>query len=121
MGRFAVHKTKALLLREAKRSFERPLSKLAGADGETVDKCRESSFSSSNSNDIKDSRCWVPHPRSGIYFPEGHEWVMKDVPEGAASFNQTYWLRNVDGVDKPEPADREYFPSDHLQYSHANI
>ncbi|KAL1342824.1 hypothetical protein HN51_029317 [Arachis hypogaea] len=48
---------------------------------------------------IEDSTCWVPHPRTGIYFPKGHEWVMDDVPEGAASFTQTYWLRNVDGVD----------------------
>ncbi|KAL9404587.1 hypothetical protein Peur_001559 [Populus x canadensis] len=46
---------------------------------------------------------WVPHPRTGIYFPKGHEWVMDDVPENAASFSQTYWLRNVDGVEKPGP------------------
>ncbi|KAJ6299096.1 hypothetical protein OIU76_020134 [Salix suchowensis] len=37
----------------------------------------------------------------GIYVPKGHEWVMEDVPENAASFSQTYWLRNVDGVEKP--------------------
>ncbi|MED6115006.1 hypothetical protein PIB30_086034 [Stylosanthes scabra] len=48
---------------------------------------------------IEDSTCWVPHPRTGIYFPKGHEWVMDDVPEGAASFTHTYWLRNVDDVD----------------------
>ncbi|GMJ09794.1 hypothetical protein like AT3G19550 [Hibiscus trionum] len=120
MGRFAIHKTKTLLLREAKRSFERPLSKIASADRETIEKYQKPSSSLSNYNDIKDSQCWVPHPRSGIYFPKGHEWVMKDVPVGAASFNETYWLRNVDGVDKPEPADREYFPSDR-HYSHANI
>nr|XP_027102495.1 uncharacterized protein LOC113723714 [Coffea arabica] len=46
---------------------------------------------------------WVPHPRSGIYYPQGHERVMEDVPNGAASFGDaTYWLRSVDGVDKPE-------------------
>ncbi|XP_020210464.1 uncharacterized protein LOC109795389 isoform X1 [Cajanus cajan] len=43
---------------------------------------------------------WVPHPRTGIYFPKGHEWVMEDVPADAARLNQTYWFRNVDGVDK---------------------
>ncbi|KAJ4717447.1 putative Late embryogenesis abundant protein Lea5 [Melia azedarach] len=47
--------------------------------------------------------CWVPHPRSGIYFPEGQERVMEDVPQGAASLGgRTFWLRNDnDGVDKP--------------------
>ncbi|KAG4212808.1 hypothetical protein ERO13_A01G008400v2 [Gossypium hirsutum] len=120
MGRFAIAKTKILMLREAKRPVERPISKIAGADRETIEKSRKSSSNSNSSNDIKDSWCWVPHPKSGIYFPEGHEWVMKDVPDGAASLNQTYWLRNVEGVDKPEPSEHEYFSSDH-HYSHANM
>ncbi|KAK9705348.1 hypothetical protein RND81_07G050100 [Saponaria officinalis] len=48
---------------------------------------------------------WVPHPRSGIYFPQGHDWVMDDVPCNAATLGQgqTYWLRNIDGVDKHDP------------------
>nr|CAB3462164.1 unnamed protein product [Digitaria exilis] len=36
---------------------------------------------------------WVPHPRTGIYYPKGFEWVMEDVPSGAASFRQSYWFR----------------------------
>ncbi|KAF9675824.1 hypothetical protein SADUNF_Sadunf09G0073500 [Salix dunnii] len=53
----------------------------------------------------KDSKMedWVPHPRSGIFVPKGREWVVDDVPEKAASLNQTYWLRNVDGVERPDP------------------
>ncbi|XP_019165184.1 PREDICTED: uncharacterized protein LOC109161304 isoform X2 [Ipomoea nil] len=54
------------------------------------------------------SPSWAPHPRTGIYFPAGHERVMDDVPSGAASLNQTYWLRSVDGVDKPDP-DVDYY------------
>lgn len=47
--------------------------------------------------------CWVPHYRTGIYYPRGHERVMDDIPEGAASFGETsFWLRNIDGVDKPD-------------------
>lgn len=42
---------------------------------------------------------WMPHPRTGIYFPIGQEWVMDDVPTHAASFDCTFWLRNIDGVD----------------------
>ncbi|KAG6789734.1 hypothetical protein POTOM_005858 [Populus tomentosa] len=56
---------------------------------------------SGNSVECSKMGDWVPHPRTGIYFPKGHEWVMDDVPENAASFSQTYWLRNVDGVEKP--------------------
>ncbi|OIT27505.1 PREDICTED: uncharacterized protein LOC109239040 [Nicotiana attenuata] len=50
----------------------------------------------------KKSCWWVPHPRTGIYFPQGHERVIDDIPNGAASLTQTYWLRSEDGVDKPQ-------------------
>ncbi|XVF01364.1 hypothetical protein REPUB_Repub04eG0081700 [Reevesia pubescens] len=97
MGRAALAKTKILMLREAKR-VGRPLSKIAGADGVN------GKYMKSNSNDIKkESSSWVPHPKSGIYFPKGHEWVMNDVPDGAASLDRTFWLRNVDDVEKPDP------------------
>ncbi|CAI0472077.1 unnamed protein product [Linum tenue] len=46
---------------------------------------------------------WVPDPRTGIYFPRGQEWVMEDVPEDAASLGRSFWLRSVDGVEKPDP------------------
>ncbi|KAG7022491.1 hypothetical protein SDJN02_16223, partial [Cucurbita argyrosperma subsp. argyrosperma] len=49
------------------------------------------------------SSTWVPHPRTGIYFPQGHEWVMKDVPENAASFSPVFWFRDFDGVDDLNP------------------
>ncbi|KAG8364212.1 hypothetical protein BUALT_Bualt19G0104800 [Buddleja alternifolia] len=57
------------------------------------------------------SSCWIPHPRTGIYFPKGQERVMEDIPSDAASFDCTFWLRNTDGVDdKPDPdnSDRYY-------------
>ncbi|XP_022889434.1 uncharacterized protein LOC111404941 [Olea europaea var. sylvestris] len=47
--------------------------------------------------------CWLPHPRTGIYCPKGRERVMDDVPTDAASFDRTYWLRNSEGVDRPDP------------------
>ncbi|KAL9242070.1 hypothetical protein vseg_016108 [Gypsophila vaccaria] len=62
---------------------------------------------------------WVPHPRSGIYFPQGHDWVMEDVPCDSATLGQgqTYWLRNIDGVDKRDPdissADHYFLTSHH--------
>ncbi|TYH33307.1 hypothetical protein ES332_D13G050000v1 [Gossypium tomentosum] len=107
MGRAAFTKTKILMLREAKR-VERPLSKIAGADREINKKCK-------SNNDIKVSSSWVPHPKSGIYFPKGHEWVMDDVPDRAASFSSSYWVRSVDGVDKPESSVHDE------HYSHANM
>ncbi|XP_031109764.1 uncharacterized protein LOC116013905 [Ipomoea triloba] len=53
--------------------------------------------------------CWVPDPRTGIYFPEGHERVLDDIPNAAATSTQTYWLRNVDdGVDTSSPSPHPY-------------
>ncbi|KAJ0443112.1 hypothetical protein HanRHA438_Chr16g0763821 [Helianthus annuus] len=46
-----------------------------------------------------DEGYWIPHPRTGIYYPKGHEWVMKDVPDGAATFDYNYWFRNGDDND----------------------
>ncbi|KAF5176550.1 glutamate racemase [Thalictrum thalictroides] len=52
---------------------------------------------------------WVPHPHTGIYYPKGKEQVMKDVPKGAASFQQTYWLRSEE-VDRPSAVDYSNHP-----------
>jgi hypothetical protein len=46
---------------------------------------------------------WVPHPRTGIYYPKGFEWVMEDVPSGAASFRQSYWLRTGEAESLSSP------------------
>ncbi|CAN8270286.1 unnamed protein product [Cochlearia groenlandica] len=54
-------------------------------------------------SEVDSSVNWVPHPRTGIFFPPGQEAVMADIPDGAASFDMTFWIRNVDGVDKPDP------------------
>jgi hypothetical protein len=47
---------------------------------------------------------WVPHPRTGIYYPKGFEWVMEDVPSGAASFQQSYWLRTGEAESSSSPS-----------------
>ncbi|KAI7731338.1 hypothetical protein M8C21_002781 [Ambrosia artemisiifolia] len=44
----------------------------------------------------REESCWIPHPRTGIYYLKGHEWVMDDVPDGAARFDYNYWSRNGD-------------------------
>ncbi|KAG2704680.1 hypothetical protein I3760_05G015500 [Carya illinoinensis] len=110
-------KTKMFMLRhgawcrEAKR-VNRSSSKLVAAGAGRPEKLAGNAVV----NDVKmdESPYWVPHPRTGIYFPKGHESVMDDVPEGAASLNQfqTYWLRNVDGVERPDPNT----PHDHDQF-----
>ncbi|GMI83696.1 hypothetical protein like AT3G19550 [Hibiscus trionum] len=110
MGRAAFTKTKILLLREARRT-ERPLSTIVGTDREIINNC-------SRNDDIKGTSSWVPHPKSGIYFPKGHEWVMDDVPARAASFGQSFWDRNVDGVDKPEPGELPFHDD---RYFHENM
>ncbi|KAJ3673937.1 hypothetical protein LUZ60_005929 [Juncus effusus] len=50
---------------------------------------------------ISECAFWLPHPRTGIYYPRGYEWVMDDVPVGASSFSESYWYRNSEGVEKP--------------------
>lgn len=37
--------------------------------------------------------------------------MVDDVPKNAASFDQTYWLRNIDGVEKADhnlPPDNDF-------------
>ncbi|KAE8699312.1 hypothetical protein F3Y22_tig00110580pilonHSYRG00055 [Hibiscus syriacus] len=36
--------------------------------------------------------CWVPHDRTGIYYPKGHENVMADVPAPAAKHTEIHWF-----------------------------
>ncbi|KAK9287484.1 hypothetical protein L1049_015905 [Liquidambar formosana] len=99
MATIGLVKTKMLLLRETKR-IERRMSKLASINHQQGKSKRSTD---DDKRDQNQRPFWVPHPRTGIYFPKGHDWVMDDVPDGAASFDQTHWLRNVDGVDKPDP------------------
>ncbi|GAV71850.1 LEA_3 domain-containing protein [Cephalotus follicularis] len=98
MATAAIVKTKILMLsscrqvKKVDRCFHKPAGvRVCGKPRETV-----------NQSKTKDSTSWIPDPRTGIYFPKGHEWVLKDVPASAASFNETYWLRNVDGVEKSD-------------------
>lgn len=36
--------------------------------------------STHNNMAANDANLWVPHGRTGIYYPKGHEKVMEDVP-----------------------------------------
>ncbi|GMI91932.1 hypothetical protein like AT1G73120 [Hibiscus trionum] len=35
---------------------------------------------------------WVPHDRTGIYYPKGHEKVMADVPAHLTKDNDIHWF-----------------------------
>lgn len=61
-------------------------------------------------NNIRGGSIWVPHPNNGIYYPKGHERIMDDVPNAAASFSPTYWFRSIDGVDKSDDPDTSTSP-----------
>ncbi|GJY15467.1 hypothetical protein Tco_0385889 [Tanacetum coccineum] len=39
---------------------------------------------------------WILHLCTGIFYLKGHEGVMNEVPDGAAIFASSYWLRNSD-------------------------
>ncbi|CAM0949790.1 unnamed protein product [Alopecurus aequalis] len=70
-------------------------------------KSRPSSYLRSRMQPVEarsaETALWVPHPRTGIYYPRGFEWVMEDVPKSAASFQQTYWLRSGDTETASSP------------------
>lgn len=91
--------------REAKRLDQRNLSKLIRGAAENASRKEEEAEPKGTESSSSRRSNWVPDPRTGIYIPTGHERVMDDVPKGAASLNnQTFWLRNVDGVlEKPDP------------------
>ncbi|CAI9781846.1 unnamed protein product [Fraxinus pennsylvanica] len=104
MARAGIMKTKSLFLVrevEVKRTGRR-MSKLGGSYNSI--KLKESVDGEDKVQQEHDGQlCWFPHPRTGIYFPKGHERVMDDVPTDAASFDQTYWFRNSEGVDRRDP------------------
>ncbi|KAL5224636.1 hypothetical protein ABZP36_011275 [Zizania latifolia] len=56
---------------------------------------------------------WVPHPRTGIYYPKGFEWVMEDVPSSAASFQQLHWIRSGEAETASSPASNDATAFDH--------
>ncbi|RDX95366.1 hypothetical protein CR513_22131 [Mucuna pruriens] len=99
MVRRGITKANLLLLGVAKRA-KSGLSKFSGTAQPAA--AESSEGVSKSGGRIDDSSWWVPHPRTGIFFPKGHEWVMNDVPEDAARFSQTCWFRNIDGVDSPK-------------------
>ncbi|KAG2306265.1 hypothetical protein Bca4012_084700 [Brassica carinata] len=110
MGRTVITKAPKLFLRNWKQVQERAglSSKAAKPNYMVVD------YSEDTSDHRVEINCggeeeWIPHPRTGIFFPPGHESVMEGVPDGAASFDMTFWLRNIDGVDKPDPD--HHFPN----------
>ncbi|GKB93860.1 hypothetical protein Tco_0979997 [Tanacetum coccineum] len=42
----------------------------------------------------REESCWIPHLRTGIFYPKGLEGVTNEVPDGVAIFASNYWLRN---------------------------
>ncbi|XP_022716540.1 uncharacterized protein LOC111275423 [Durio zibethinus] len=42
-----------------------------------------------------DGSCWVPHDRTGIYYPKGQEKVMEDVPAEAVKETGINWFANA--------------------------
>ncbi|KAK9165913.1 hypothetical protein Scep_001104 [Stephania cephalantha] len=98
MVRIGVLKPTSSLIRSCRRARK---SELRLHNHSTVNHNKELTDDEINNVKFSSLSSWVPHPRNGIYYPKGKEWVMDDVPEGAASFSHTYWLRSVEGVEEP--------------------
>ncbi|KAL6502474.1 hypothetical protein OROHE_024479 [Orobanche hederae] len=106
----AIKNTKMLLIRpfslQEKLAVGRCMSKLARQNDhrERTDNTSVTSVAGKRRQSPENRQnCWMPHSRTGIYFPIGQERVMDDVPNGAASFDCTLWSRSIDGVDDDKP------------------
>ncbi|XP_057428370.1 uncharacterized protein LOC130721585 [Lotus japonicus] len=96
MARGGITKSTLLILRGANRAENRVM-KFSGTTAKAAAaESSEEEVPKISGKTEDSSAIWVPHPRTGIYYPKGHECVMEDVPEGAARFTHTYWFRNVD-------------------------
>ncbi|KAF5191696.1 hypothetical protein FRX31_018717 [Thalictrum thalictroides] len=54
---------------------------------------------------------WIPHQRTGIYYPVGQEKVMEDIPTGAASLPKVHWASSY-SENEPDEPEQEVKPSD---------
>ncbi|XP_031257876.1 uncharacterized protein LOC116115890 [Pistacia vera] len=71
--------------------FKPMLRKSYHKTGTSADTIRESAVKlnpeeglSAKSQSLQNGNCWVPHEKTGIYYPKGHEKVLEDVPPEAA-------------------------------------
>ncbi|KAK4758523.1 hypothetical protein SAY87_019824 [Trapa incisa] len=106
MGRALVARSTELLLRSLRqhKGARRTISRITGLEqqqekAEQVASCDDLL----EEDEMQKLPVWIPHPRTGIYFPRGHERVMDKVPDNAASLSETCWFRSSHGVDKPDP------------------
>lgn len=98
---FVVHLARGRACTKQIRGYMSKLSQVMIED-RTETSSNDNASMSKCDNEVETSY-WMPDARTGIYVPKGHEGVIEDVPENAASFEYTYWLRNIDGVDHPRP------------------
>ncbi|PKI71650.1 uncharacterized protein LOC116204472 [Punica granatum] len=105
MAKAIIARTQGLLLSSLKqpKQARRTMSRFTGIEQQQEKSAEQVVSAVEGEDELQKLPLWVPHPRTGIYFPKGHESVMDDIPEGSASLAETYWLRSIDGVDKPDP------------------
>ncbi|PIA26151.1 hypothetical protein AQUCO_09600009v1 [Aquilegia coerulea] len=54
---------------------------------------------------------WVPHHRTGIYYPLGQEKVMEDIPTGGACLAKVHWASSYT-ENEPDESEQQINPSD---------
>lgn len=85
------------------KGARRTISRLSGLEQQQEKSEELVNYSDIGEDEMQRLPLWIPHPRTGIYFPKGQERVMDDIPERAASLAETCWFRSIDGADKPDP------------------
>lgn len=59
---------------------------------EVKDKSQNTSGGDNLTNNNCNDNSWVPHQRTGIYYPKGQEKIMQDVPPEAAKDMPVNWF-----------------------------
>ncbi|PON52746.1 Late embryogenesis abundant protein [Parasponia andersonii] len=63
-----------------------------------VEEAKNVSHNKADTN--SDGNLWVPHARTGIYYPKGHEKVMEDVPSKAGQDTKgVNWFSYDDNIN----------------------
>ncbi|PKI40257.1 hypothetical protein CRG98_039375 [Punica granatum] len=74
-----------------RKAYHRKSSPPESSIRETV-KMEAEEMKSKSQGDRGSGRSWVPHERTGIYYPKGQEKVIEDVPSGAAKDIGINWF-----------------------------
>ncbi|KAJ8444892.1 hypothetical protein Cgig2_015238 [Carnegiea gigantea] len=80
-----------------KSSSSNPTSEGQATRGEEANGKRYYNNSGSHVANNGSNKCWVPHDKTGIYYPSGHDKEMEAIPSTAGKDLEINWFSYEDG------------------------